>query len=87
MRDDLTVVEVHAGRQIELVSVHVEFGDIGHPLLVGSLRKEVSLQDIGHVHIADAWDMPEALLRPNQRAQSHLFHQPLHALVVDGLRR
>ena len=80
-------LEVHAGRQIELVPVHVEIGEIGRPLLIWSLREEVALQDIGHVHIACAREMPGALLRPNQRAYSHLLRQALHALVVDQFRR
>lgn len=32
--NDLAVVEIHAGRQVELVSVQIELGDICHPLLV-----------------------------------------------------
>ena len=65
VRDDLAVVEVHARRQIKLLPLHVELGDIGHPLLVGRLREEVALQDIGHVRIAHTGDMPGALLRPD----------------------
>ena len=86
VRDDLAVVQVHAGRQVELVAIHIELGDIGRPLLVWRGRAEVTLQNVGHVRIADAQDMPRAPLRPNQRAQPHLLHQTLHALVVDRFR-
>ena len=83
VRDDLAVVQVHAGRQVELVVIHLELGDVGHPLLIWRGRAEVALQNVGHVRIAHARYMPGALLRPNQCAQSHLLHQALHALVVD----
>lgn len=83
VRDDLAVVQVHAGRQVELVATHIELGDIGRPLLVRRVRAEVALQNVGHVLIAHARDLQRALLRPNQRAQPHLLHQTLHALVVN----
>ena len=86
VRDDLAVVQVHARRQVELVAIHIELGDIGCPLLVWRGRAEVALQNVRHVRIARARDMLGALLRPNQRAQSHLAHQTLHALVVDRFR-
>jgi len=84
VRNDLAVVEVHAGRQVELVAVHIELGDVGRPLLVGRGRAEVALQNVGHVLVAHAWDMPGALLRPDQRTQPHHLHQTLYALVIDG---
>ena len=86
VRDDLAVVEVHASRQVELVPVHVEFGDICHPLVVWRGCAEVAFQDVRYVCIAYAWDMLGAFLRPDQGTQSHLLHQTLHALVVHGLR-
>ena len=61
VRDDLAVIAVHTSRQIELVPVHVELCDICHLLLAGSTRQKVALQDIGHVHIAHAWNSPRAL--------------------------
>jgi len=72
--DDLAVVQVYAGRQVELMAAHIELGDIGRPLLVRGGRAEVALQNVGHVLIAHARNMPRALLRPNQRAQPHLLH-------------
>lgn len=86
VRDDLAVVKVHAGRQIKLVAVHIELCDIGHPLLVWRCRVEVALQNIGHVCIDNAGNMPGALPCSDQCAQPHLLHQPLHAFVVDGFR-
>lgn len=84
--DDLAVVQVHAGRQLELVPIHIELSDVGRPLLVWRCHAEVALQNIGYVRIAYARDMPGALLRPDQRTQPHLLHQTLHALVIDPFR-
>ena len=71
-------------RQIQHVPVHVEPRDVGRLFPVGHRRAEVALQDIGHVHIADARKSSRALPCPDQRAQPNLLHQPLHALVFDG---
>ena len=87
MRNDLAVVQIHAGTKVELLPLHIEFGDIGHPLLGGSRRVEVALQDIGYVHVVKTVATPVAPLYANQRAQSHLLHKPQNALVVDGLDR
>ena len=57
-----------------------------HPLLVESLREEIALQNIGHVHTAHAGDTPEATLHPNQRAHCHLLHQTLRTLVIGRFR-
>jgi hypothetical protein len=54
--------------------------DIG--LRLGA-RQEVALQDIGHVRITHARDATGVFRQST--AQSHLLHQALHALVVDGL--
>ncbi len=62
----------------------VELGHIGHPLLVGSICLELSVQNIGHLYIA--LSPPGAvLLGPNQRFEPQLLHQPLNALVVNLL--
>lgn len=71
VRDDLAVVQVHAGRQIELVAAYIELGDIGRPLLVRRGCAEVALQNVGYVHIARARDTPRTLPRPDQRTQPH----------------
>jgi len=62
--DDLAVVEIHTRRQIALVTIDLELGDIGCPLLVGHARAEVTLQHIGDVDIADAGDRLGTLLDP-----------------------
>jgi hypothetical protein len=49
----------------------------------GGLDEEVALQDIGIVHIANAWVCQSVSLAPDQRAVPSL-HQTLHALVPDG---
>ena len=87
VRDNLPVEQVHACRQVELAAIHIELGHIGRPLLVWRVREEVALQNVGHVRIAHAREMSGAPLRPDQRAQTHLLHQTLHALVVDRFRR
>jgi hypothetical protein len=87
VRDDLTVVEVHAGRQTQLLAVRIELGNIVHPLLVWRGRAEIALQNIGYVRVVHALDASGTLLRPDQRSQLHLLYQPLQAFVVYGFRR
>ena len=67
VRDDLAVVQVHAGRQVELLAAYIELGDIGRPFLVWRGRAEVPLQNVGYRRIARAGNMPRALLRRDQR--------------------
>jgi len=67
IRDDLAVVQVHAGRQVELLSAYIELGDIGRPFLVRRGRAEVTLLNVGNVRVVRARDMPGALHRPDQR--------------------
>jgi len=46
MRDDLSVLKVHASRQVELLAIYTELGDIGSPLLVWRGCSEVALQTV-----------------------------------------
>ena len=46
MRNDLSVLKVHASRQVELLAIYTELGDIGSPLLVWRGCSEVALQTV-----------------------------------------
>ncbi len=53
--------------QVELVTIHVDFGAISRPLLILRGREEYTPQCAWHAH---ARDMPGSLLHPQQRAQA-----------------
>ncbi|MNP04037.1 hypothetical protein D3C76_959410 [compost metagenome] len=49
---DFAVVQIHHGRQIELLLSYFELGYVSHPLLVWALSDKISLQYI-RCHFAD----------------------------------
>ena len=82
--DDLTVVKVHYRRREELSVGDIELGDIGRPLLVHAPGREPPLEEV-RSNATDFALVETVLLGPDQRLQSHFYHQPLNGLVVDHL--
>lgn len=83
MRNDLSVLKVHASRQVELLAIYTELGDIGSPLLVWRGCSEVALQTVESVHSGQSSYISGPLLCANQRSKPHLLHQPAYAFMVN----
>ncbi|MNE69206.1 hypothetical protein D3C87_1955170 [compost metagenome] len=58
---DFAVVEVHDRRQVELHPLHLELGDVGHPLLVGPLGMELAIEVIANHNIGCPFERSVAL--------------------------
>ena len=80
--NDFPVVQAHARREVQLLSPHIEFRYVSHPLFIGLSRLEVSCQDVGRGarHLAFEYTV---FLHPHQRLQLQLVHQPLYGFMVD----
>ena len=59
-----------------------ELSDISHPLLMHVLGVELALDQVWS-HAPGPAFVGTVFLRPDQRLQSHLDHQPLDSLVID----
>lgn len=82
--DDLVVVEVNHGREVELGAAHLEFGDVGHQLGHRVLRLEVAGQQVrgGLADLAHVGAVLPASAGPAQ--QPLLTHDLEHRLVGDA---
>ncbi|MNF83904.1 hypothetical protein D3C84_662420 [compost metagenome] len=81
---DLAVVQIHDGRQIELLQPDFELRNIGHPLLIGPLREKVTLQQIRR-YFADQTFVRPISFWTHQRFEVHVVHQTLNPFFVDRL--
>jgi hypothetical protein len=77
-------VEVHDWRQVELLAGDIELSYVSRPLLVHALGVELALELVW-CHASGLAFVGTVFLRPDQRFQSHLDHQPLDCLVIDRL--
>ncbi|RMO78503.1 hypothetical protein ALQ34_200100 [Pseudomonas syringae pv. maculicola] len=82
VRHDLTVVQVHHRREIQLSIGHFKLGHIGHPFLVRALRREIALQQI-RCNFSDGALIGTVFFWSNNGAQTQFSHQFLHNLLVD----
>ena len=80
---DLAVVQIQDGGEIELLSVHFEFGDVRGPSRVRLHRLETAIQPIGG-YFADLTSIGTIPLGPQHTAEV-LFPHELHDQFVVGL--
>ena len=82
VRKDLAVEQVHDRRQVQLLSIDLELGNVSHPLLIGTRSIEVPLKQVWS-NLPHLPAVRPVLLQADERLQLQLFHETLHCLVVD----
>lgn len=79
--NDFAVVQIHDGRQIELLASHFELGDVRGPFFIKVLGLEITLENVGR-SLAYFALVRAVFLHSHQALQAKLPHQFLHRLVV-----
>lgn len=59
MRNDLAVVDIHAGIKFVLAHIQIELGEVCSPLLVACGSTKVAFQHVSYLSIAHPEGMPE----------------------------
>ena len=80
---DLAVVQIQDGGEIELLSVHFEFGDIRGPFRIRLYRLETAIQSVGS-YSSDLASVGTIPFGP-QHTTKVLFAHELHDQFVVGL--
>src|SRR3546814_18060116 len=67
---NLTVVEIHHRRQVQLLAVDVELSHIGYPFLARTHRVELTIQQV-RCHAPDLTTIGSIFLQAHQRPQAY----------------